>query len=129
MKRVIICGSRDFPDEGLVKREICSLVSQLGDVTIVHGGCPTGADAFADRWALDRGASAVEVHHADWSQGKKGGPLRNQAMADKGADLCLAFFTKLEDSRGTADMCRRARKAGIPVNWREPGTPWYSWEE
>jgi len=32
-------------------------------------------------------------------------------MADAGADLCIAF----PGGRGTADMVRRARAAGIPV--------------
>jgi DNA-binding MurR/RpiR family transcriptional regulator len=35
-------------------------------------------------------------------------------MADAGADLCIAFSDQ-PVTRGTADMVRRAKAAGIPV--------------
>jgi hypothetical protein len=39
------------------------------------------------------------------------GTDRNQKMLEAGADLVIAF----PDGRGTADMVRRAHRAGIPV--------------
>lgn len=45
--------------------------------------------------------------------------IRNQEMADRGADLCLAFPGP--ESVGTWDMIRKARAAGIPVHIHEPG--------
>src|SRR5690606_30354012 len=54
----------------------------------------------------------VVAYPADWRRhGRAAGPIRNQEMADAGADLCIAF----PGGRGTADMVRRARAAGIPV--------------
>lgn len=106
--RVIICGGRDWKDGERIGRRIRELPP---DCIIVHGACPTGADAFADFYA---GKGRVVRHPAEWDKyGKRAGPLRNQAMADAGADLCIAFPTKR--SRGTWDMVERARKAGIPV--------------
>lgn len=122
MHRVIICGSRYWTDDKRVKTEICALVSFLGDVTIVHGDCPTGADAAARRWAVDRGA-VEERHPADWKRhGKAAGPIRNQEMADAGAEKCLAFWDG--QSRGTKDMMDRARKAGIATSYYIPGQGW-----
>jgi hypothetical protein len=124
--RVIICGSRDWPDDERVKQEICGLVAQFGDVTIVHGDCPTGADAAARRWAVDRGAKE-ERHPAEWGKhGKAAGPLRNEKMAMLGADLCLAFCNGY--TRGTADMMRRANRVtrvrfldyqNLAAGWRD----------
>ncbi len=86
--RVIVCGSRYWRDEQRIKQEICALVSSYGDVTVVHGDCPTGADAAARKWAESRGATE-ERHPADWlKHGRAAGPLRNQEMADAGAELC-----------------------------------------
>jgi hypothetical protein len=97
---------------------------------IVHGDCPTGADAIADAWPAKPFAVAYERHVADWlhcrptchhpAQLKKGvnycpaaGPYRNQEMVDAGAAVCLAFI--LPGSRGTIDCVKRARAAGIPT--------------
>ena len=109
--RVIVCGGRTYDNEPLVREELGALVAILGtNITIVHGAAP-GADSLAARIADEMGL-ATEPHPADWNAyGKPAGPIRNQEMADSGADLCLAF----PGERGTADMVRRAGAAGIPV--------------
>ena len=79
---------------------------------IIQGGCPTGADLLA-RKVADEFGIRVETFPADWQQhGRAAGPIRNQAMADAGADLCLAFPSRGR-SAGTWDMVRRAVAAGI----------------
>jgi hypothetical protein len=84
----------------------------LSHITVVHGGAD-GADALAGELAKILGMN-VEVHPAQWDiYGRGAGPLRNQAMVDKGADICLGFV--MPDSRGTADCLKRAKKAGIPT--------------
>ena len=79
---------------------------------IIQGGCPTGADLLA-RKVADEFGIRVETFPADWQQhGRAAGPIRNQAMADAGADLCLAFPSRGR-SAGTWNMIRRAVAAGI----------------
>ena len=79
---------------------------------IIQGGCPTGSDLLA-RKVADEFGIRVETFPADWQQhGRAAGPIRNQAMADAGADLCLAFPSRGR-SAGTWDMVRRAVAAGI----------------
>ncbi len=121
--RLIVCGSRDWTDREAV---FDALDSALNDahirsgkprtLTVVHGACPTGADKFADEWCALHGV-AVERHSADWSGGFGGaaGPLRNRRMANRGADLCLAFWDGKTKRSGTLNMITEATLAGIPV--------------
>ena len=110
--RIIITGSRHWIDRDEIDYLLYWACQEDEELVIVHGGCPTGADAIADEIA--RGMDIpVEVHPADWSLGRRAGPLRNQRMVDLGADACHAF--PLADSRGTWDCVRRAEAAGIPV--------------
>jgi hypothetical protein len=54
---------------------------------------------------------------ADWARfGRAAGPIRNQRMLDEGKPtLVLAFHNNIVESKGTKDMVKRARKAGIRV--------------
>jgi hypothetical protein len=82
--------------------------------TIVEGE-QRGADKMAREWAKSRGFPFLPFP-AKWTiYGKSAGPIRNQQMLDEGKpDMVVAFHEKFEASKGTADMIRRARKAGIP---------------
>lgn len=119
--RVIVTGSRDWGDRDAVWSAMAAValaVPHDESLTFVHGGCPTGADAFAHYWAKIYGAT-VGVFPADWEKhGKRAGPLRNAEMVKAGADLVLAF--PLPGGKGTQHMIRIAREAGIPVKvWGE----------
>ena len=81
-------------------------------VTIIQGGCPDGADMWARVLAEECGFKC-ETIPSDWKKYRQAaGPIRNQEMADAGADLCLAF-PSAGKSTGTWDMIRRACAAGI----------------
>jgi len=111
--RILVTGSRRWADEDAVWMAIVN-EARAEPLVIVHGDCPTGADAIAKagaEWMLD---TVQEAHPADWSQGRGAGPRRNQEMVDLGADLCLAF--PLGESPGTKDCMRRALAAGIPLH-------------
>jgi len=89
---------------------------RTANCVVIHGGAK-GADTLAARSADNQGVTA-EAYPADWgTHGKAAGPIRNQQMIDDAKpDVCWAFVDKpLAESRGTADMVRRARKAGIPT--------------
>ena len=86
---------------------------------IVCGGChdensgedAIGADMLAAHLALKAGVK-IDLVPADWSQGKSGGPRRNQAMVDVADGLVCVRYPH---SRGSADVVRRAETKGIPV--------------
>lgn len=120
---MLVCGGRDFADKALFHRTMTGAVpwhepdehgnSLPKEVTIIHGCCPTGADAMADDWAVVSWCSNIMQFPADWKRhGRAAGPIRNQRMIDEGKPhLVIAF----PGGRGTADMIRRAEAAGVRV--------------
>jgi hypothetical protein len=48
---VLVCGGRNFKDAAALYREMDRLHRERSITRLVHGKCPTGADAFADLWA------------------------------------------------------------------------------
>lgn len=120
--RIIVCGSREWVNFTKVNDVLDEILERAPySLTVIHGACPAGADRWATEWCerkRQEGAPGEIVHevrvHADWrNRGKAAGPIRNQEMADAGADLCLAFWNG--ESRGTLDMITRATKTGIPT--------------
>lgn len=139
--RVIVTGSRDWEGRAAefeihrVLQRLESLADTLGSkltnrlsgfvdspgprLTIVHGGCPRGADAIVDRWARRRDYEP-EIHAPDWKMGKSAGIFRNTYMVDLGADMCIGFIRNT--SPGTLDCLYKASAAGIPtfpIRWED----------
>jgi hypothetical protein len=119
--RVLICGSRDWDDQVAIWAVLWGLETLHDDqqLTVIEGGAK-GADRHAWIWCKTVAAetTAHEQYPADWERhGKAAGPIRNQQMLDNGKpDVVWAFVSKpLEESRGTYDMVKRAKAAGIPV--------------
>jgi hypothetical protein len=109
--RILLTGSREWTDEKTIRQALTERYNP--DAVLVHGACPQGADAIADRIWRQLGGTP-ERHPADWrTYGLAAGGIRNAHMVKLGADICLAF--RLDGSPGTGDCMRRARKAGIPV--------------
>lgn len=111
MKRILITGSRDLSDYEVVASALSKTV--VADSVVVHGDCPTGADALAEKWCNSNGVH-TEKHPAQWAElGKRAGPVRNIQMVELGAAVCLAF--PRGESRGTRHCMRIASEAGIEV--------------
>jgi hypothetical protein len=112
--RVLVTGSRDWTDTDTICTALDEALDHAPDhLLVVHGGCPTGADRIAGLWAIAARVPAI-TYRADWkNHGRAAGPIRNRAMVDDGADLCLAFIK--DDSRGASHTARLAEQAGIPT--------------
>lgn len=113
---VLVCGGRDY----LYRRRVCAALDALharSPVSVlVQGGAP-GADSLARWWALHAGVCCITVQ-ADWAtHGPAAGPIRNQRMLDECRPALVVAFP---GGRGTADMVRRARAAGVPVQEVKP---------
>jgi hypothetical protein len=121
--RILVTGARDWDDRGIVS----STLEAFGPGhTLIHGDCPTGADAIAHETAARLGW-AIEPMPAEWRRyGPAAGPIRNRRMLEEGRPhLVLAFHLDLDHSKGTADCVRQARDRRIPV-WqviRRPEIP------
>ena len=116
--RILVTGSRDWSDSMSLSKalalEVVPAIEKGLDVVVIHGDCPTGADAITQE-VCDANNVPTERHPADWATyGRSAGPVRNKYMVDLGADVCLAF--PLLNSRGTLNCMRLAEQAGIPVH-------------
>ena len=112
--RLLICGGREFDDWEKFHAEVQTVYTSqdLSDTfTIISGGAK-GADFLARVLAKFHSVPYIEFP-ADWKKhGRAAGHIRNQQMLDEGKpDMVIAF----EGGTGTADMVRRAKKAGIEV--------------
>lgn len=129
--RVLVFGSRGYSDKASVWGELRRIATALFNanefarLTVVHGACPSGPDAFADEWAMREIAGAsepqvqVERWHAKWDlHGRKAGPIRNKAMAQSGASLAVCGWDG--QSSGTLDMLRNCIEYRIPVRMVTP---------
>lgn len=109
--RVLVCGGRDHPDPIGVRLHLDSMHA-ASPIACVITGDARGVDRTAMMWANENGVP-TEPYPADWEKhGRAAGPIRNRQMLDEGKpDLVVAF----PGGRGTADLVRRAKAAGIPV--------------
>jgi predicted Rossmann-fold nucleotide-binding protein len=125
MKRVLVCGGRDYArivpgktfeyprriaEKKKASEALGKLVVEFGAFQLIHGGAK-GADAAADAWAREqRGFPNPIVFEALWDDAA--GPIRNEKMLREGKpDLVVAF----PGGDGTKDMVDRARAAGVTV--------------
>jgi hypothetical protein len=130
MKRftILITGSRTWDNVDSIKHRIIQTLSEWLEenptyrtkpfnewLTIVHGGCPSGADRLADILGRSTFNCKVIVYPADWAKyQKRAGPLRNLHMVQKsGADACLAFIR--DKSKGATQCRNEAKRFGMPT--------------
>jgi hypothetical protein len=111
MSRVLVCGGRDYADRDHIWNTLCAIDAECRIEVVIHG-CATGVDSEGMIWAQTTGKKHAPFK-ADWrNYGPGAGPMRNQRMLDEGKpDLVIAF----PGGRGTADMVRRAKAAGVEV--------------
>ena len=109
--RVIVCGGRDYHNDVRV-REILDAGIDGQQITALAEGGASGADEHAEEWAIVRKVP-VRTYPAQWAKyGGAAGPMRNAEMlADFKPDAVIAF----PGGKGTADMMRKAKAAGVRV--------------
>jgi hypothetical protein len=131
--RVLVTGSRDWDQpervtEALNECMVTAAGCSYSRLVVVHGDNPAGTDATAKAWVFEPYHTMPvieEPHQANWGKhGKAAGPLRNQEMADSGANYYLAFIgpcakpdcpnREPHGSHGATDCVIRAVKARIP---------------
>lgn len=110
-KRVLVCGGRDYADAARLYGVLDELHRKQGIGCVIEGNA-RGADRMAGYWARKHRIDNLKFP-ADWAtNGKAAGPIRNRQMLEEGRpDLVLAF----PGGRGTADMVRQAKAAGVSV--------------
>lgn len=102
----LVCGGRTYHNQ----QRVSEFLSLFGVRRLVHGDAE-GADTCAKVWAFFWG---IEQDPMPIRRPAENGFDRNTRMLDehcKYIDMVLAF----PGANGTADMVRKARKAGLPV--------------
>ena len=109
--RVMVSGSRNWGDSGLIYKELDKLLNTFTDkLVLIHGGA-TGADTIAQNWASNNNVQ-VEIFLPKWEEyGKKAGALRNIEMVKSGIDTGLAFM--IDNSPGTSHAISVFKKFNI----------------
>lgn len=109
--RIIVCGGRDYADAACIRATLDELHASRGVDHLFHGNA-SGADRLAGEWGASTPGVRVHPVPAQWSKfGKRAGPIRNRQMLGQGIDVVVAF----PGGRGTADMMKAAREAGVEV--------------
>lgn len=136
--RVLITGSRNWRGRAAVWVPLDRLLKHYGQILVIHGDCPSGADLLAREWAEEyEGEGAFQRRFpADWDgAGRGAGYVRNGEMVRFGADLALVFAKPCRKrtrwcppgehpSHGTADCVKQARKSKISVKFCPYGMSW-----
>jgi YspA, cpYpsA-related SLOG family len=113
--KVLVTGSRSWTDahriEVAIFRELYETKTFAQNAVLIHGACPTGADALAEEYATRAGMHIIR-RPADWDRhGKRAGFLRNVELVELEPDVCLAFIR--DGSKGATMTANLAEKAGI----------------
>lgn len=110
--KVLMCGDRNWWDQGPILRELEWLVEVHGknELLIIHGGAP-GADTLAGILASTMSVHVARVDALWATRYKSAGPQRNATMLALEPHKVIAFHEDISKSKGTADMVKRARKA------------------
>ncbi len=109
--RLAISGYRYFNDYETFKEIVDIFIKKNGTPDLLLIGDATGTDALARRYCVDNEISH-KIFKADWSLGKKAGPLRNHKMLKSATNL-LAFLHP--QSKGTVEAINHAQNKGVIV--------------
>ena len=113
--RVLACGDRNWSDQALIDQSLDALHAQHRIEVLIEGEA-RGADTLARIWAESHEVPVMRCPAAWRSFGKAVGVIRNQMMLQEGLpNYCIAFHDDIEHSKGTKDMVRRCRSAGVPT--------------
>jgi len=128
---VLVSGDREWKGQWIVTRVMEGICAH-DDILVIHGDA-RGADTCARIWAEASGNPQRRVPAKWYEHDREGltpvpcrcpadketcgaaGPRRNQQMLDEEhPEILIAFHDDLEASKGTKDMVKRAKAAGLP---------------
>lgn len=112
--RVLVCGGREYGLEVEEERRVFEVLDAQhaeSPIELVIQGGARGADTMGRLWAEARSIDCLTVP-AKWEvHGRAAGPMRNTRMPNYRPQLVIAF----PGGRGTANMIKQAKAAGVPV--------------
>jgi YspA, cpYpsA-related SLOG family len=111
---IAVTGGRRYENARAVFDTLGAIHSRRPITLLVHGNCPTGADALSVEWANAAGVDHTgDRYSADWHRyGLSAGPVRNRLMLKNERPCGLVAFP---GGSGTRNCVKTARELGIPV--------------
>jgi hypothetical protein len=111
--RIGIVGSRNFNNDEIIFKYLDSKIDKIE--CLVSGGCPSGADSSAQRYARERGLSII-IHYPNWKGfGKSAGFSRNRKIVNDSEILC-AWTTGSKGTQNSIDLAKKQGKKVIIFN-------------
>lgn len=104
-----IIGSRNFKDYNFFLYYVNKFIEKYGKPTLIVTGDAKGVDTFAAKYANDNKIE-LKKFFANWSLGKKAGPLRNIEIVNN-ADVFICFPSIY--GIGTQDTINKINKYNI----------------
>ncbi len=113
--RILVTGDREWACLGIAEAVVTRLVARYGSgIVIVHGGAK-GWISPSNSPPVSKNSRPRSTRWTGKKYGRKAGPLSNQEMVDRGAELAIVVHRDLAGSRVAKDCVRRCLDAEIPV--------------
>lgn len=110
---VVFAGGQDYQNHDEIWNALDRARNRVGDMVLVHGGTPRGAEHIASLWARERGVPQV-VFRPDFKAHGKSAPFRrNDAMIALKPRAVIVF----PGAGITLNVGQKAEEKKIPV-WR-----------
>ena len=109
--RVAFTGGSDCGDHAAIWEALDKAKSRHGDMILLHGATPTGAERAAACWADSRGVAQV-AFRPDWNRHGKAAPFKRNDRMLEALPVGLIVFpgTGIQDN-----LADKAAKMGIPL--------------
>ncbi|KPQ20360.1 MAG: protein of unknown function DUF2493 [Halomonas sp. HL-93] len=109
--KIAFTGGLDCNDHTAIWAALDRVHAKHGDMVLLHGGAPRGAERIAAAWADNRGVTQI-VFKPDWMRHGKSAPFkRNDQLLDT-LPIGLIVFP---GSGITENLADKARAMGIPL--------------
>lgn len=123
--KVLVTGSRDWWNAGVVYDAMRAALEYLGPFTLISGGA-RGSDRLCEEAVTRLGLPEPLVVEAEWDlHGAKAGPMRNRQMVAMSPDLGIGFAHPRWKHSGTWHTLSLLEKAGVETwiyPWHHPET-------
>jgi len=116
MKVFVFTGARSWEASGPIIKVLRKLAGTYGAnrLLIVEGGAP-GVDTLTRHACKKLGIHCATIPALWDSHNRAAGHIRNEVLLWLCPEAVIAFHWDLNDSKGTADMVRRARRKDVRV--------------
>lgn len=112
--RIMVTGSRSWPHEATVRTQLAFTAAGRRYVELIHGDCPTGADAIADAFGREQPGWTVTPFPPDRAKGRSGYLERNQAMVEHGQTSSSPSSNRSRWGHGTRLLGRWSQGCRCP---------------